>query len=407
MPALINIYSIYIYFRGGCVLRKIFCIIAAIVLLFSYNTDVCAESVYEDEQITLIPAIKSRQVGADAAIVLEPKSGMVLFEQNADQRLPIASTTKIMTAFITLQQDNLDSEFVVDKDAINVEGSSMGLVEGDEVTLRTLAIGMLLSSGNDAANAAAVRISGSIDKFAELMNKYAQDMGLENTSFATPSGLDSQNHYSTARDLAILTKYALESDLFRDICSQYKMRVKFGNPPYERWLTNHNKLLNYYDGTIGVKTGFTKKAGRCLVSAAEKNGATLICVTLNCPDDWNTHTNIYDTFFAVLRTMDLSENIPEISVPVTGGSANSVFAVTYENPIYPIFINGTDVTYSIYVPHFLYAPVTKGQAVGEVFVFLDNKKVATLTLISDKDIPLKFPYKENFNLFDWVYNIFW
>jgi len=204
--------------------------------------------------------VQGMQVGAKACIVMEVQTGRVLFAQNEHERLPMASTTKIMTALITLEQPDLDAVFEVDANAIRVEGSSMGLRDGDKVSLRALAAGMLLPSGNDAANAAAIRISGSIPDFIGKMNQKAEELGMRDTSFETPSGLDGENHYSTAFDMAILTRAALQNDHFVSICSQYRMRASFGNPPAPRWMLNHNKLLNYYEGAFGVKTGFTKKS---------------------------------------------------------------------------------------------------------------------------------------------------
>lgn len=240
-------------------------------------------------------------VGAAAAIVMEAESGEVLFAQEIHRQLPMASTTKIMTALLTLEQPNLQQEFTVDETAIRVEGSSMGLRQGDTVTLYALAVGMLLASGNDAAGAAAVRISGSMKAFVAEMNRRAASLGMNNTHFVTPSGLDAEEHYSTAYDMALLARAALQNPLFAGIVASRRMTVSYGQPPYARSLLNHNRLLSLYGDAIGVKTGFTKKAGRCLVSAAEKDGVRLICVTLNCPDDWNTHAALYQRYLSLIH----------------------------------------------------------------------------------------------------------
>lgn len=346
------------------------------------------------ETVVFAEQIQTPPFDAKAVIVMEAMTGQVLFEQAADEQLPMASTTKIMSAMLTLEQPELDTEFTVDPQAIQVEGSSMGLVEGDVVTLRSLAIGMLLPSGNDAACAAAVRISGSIPAFVAAMNQRAEQMGLSNTAFAHPAGLDGGDHYSTARDLANLTREALKHPEFLTICSQYKMRTSFGNPPYDRWLTNHNKLLNYYEGTIGVKTGFTQKAGRCLVSAAERNGVRLICVTLNCADDWNVHEQLYDQFFDQAQVEDLSADIPETAVPVTGGTVQEVAAVPYDSVQLPVFSQGQAITYRVFAPKFLYAPVKSGQYLGEVQVYLGEELFHTFSLIASADVPLLHEYNE-------------
>ncbi|MCX7658505.1 MAG: D-alanyl-D-alanine carboxypeptidase, partial [Oscillospiraceae bacterium] len=215
-------------------------------------------------------------VSAASAVLIEAQTGKVLYAKNENEKRPMASTTKIMTALICLESGNLDEQFVVDSSAIKVEGSSMGLVEGDIVTKRSLCIGMLLPSGNDAANAAAIKIAGSFEKFAEMMNERAVKIGMLNTHFVTPSGLDADGHYSTAYDMALLAREALKNPDFKAICSQKNIKLSYGNPPYDRWLKNTNKLLTYYNGCIGVKTGFTDAAGRCLVSATERNGVCLI-----------------------------------------------------------------------------------------------------------------------------------
>ena len=244
-------------------------------------------------------AVSLAGLSAKAAILIDAQTGTVIAEKNEKQRLPMASTTKIMSALLLLESGGLDTPFRVDNEAIMVEGSSMGLCEDDIVTKRALCYGMLLPSGNDAANQTAVTLAGSTEKFAEMMNQRAEKIGLKDTNFVTPSGLHNENHYSTAYDMAMLTREALRNDDFREICGTKRAKLKFGNPPYERWLVNTNKLLTMYDCCIGVKTGFTDEAGRCLVSAAEKNGVTLICVTLNASDDWNDHKKMYDYGFSV------------------------------------------------------------------------------------------------------------
>ena len=228
----------------------------------------------------------------------------------------MASTTKIMTTLLTIESGNLDTEFMVDSQAIHVEGSSMGLQENDIVTKRALCYGMLLPSGNDAANASAVAVAGSIPAFAELMNRRAAEIGMTRTCFVTPSGLEGTGHGASAADMALLTREALRNETFREICCQASARVKFGNPPYQRTLYNSNKLLRMYDGVIGVKTGFTDEAGRCLVSACERNGVTLICVTLNDRDDWNDHMHLYDYGFTQVSPVTLE--IPEVTQKLVG-----------------------------------------------------------------------------------------
>lgn len=247
------------------------------------------------------------QIAARAAVVVEYETGKVLYEKNADLQLPMASTTKIMTTLLTLESDNIDDWFTVDSEAIKVEGSSMGLSEGEVITKRILAYGMMLPSGNDAANAAAVAVSGSIEGFVRLMNEKAENFGLTNTHFVTPSGLDdyTDEHYSTALDMANLTRLALSNETFREICGTKSICLEFGDGE-SFWLSNSNKLLSSCEGVIGVKTGFTDKAGRCLASACERDGVTLICVTLSDPNDWYDYTNLYDYCFSLAGAVNLT-----------------------------------------------------------------------------------------------------
>ncbi|MGI5893088.1 MAG: D-alanyl-D-alanine carboxypeptidase family protein [Candidatus Merdivicinus sp.] len=364
-------------------MRKYFCVGAAclwmMLYLFWYPSPVIAADLPE--------------ISAKSAVVMEAVTGRVILEHNADERLPMASTTKIMTALLTLEQSGLDTPFCVDSDAIRVEGSSMGLVEGAEVTLRTLAAGMLLASGNDAANAAAVRIAGSIPDFAILMNQRAAELGMKDTNFETPSGLDSQSHYTTAKDLALLARAALENEDFRALCSQKSMKLSYGNPPQERWLENHNRLLTEYDGCIGVKTGFTKKAGRCLVSAAERNGIRLICVTLNDPDDWNDHKALLDAGFS--GTALAGQKPEQISIPVVGGEADTVIAGVGEFSEPAVRTEElSQLSISIEVEPFVYAPVGVGQQLGRACWMLDGKEIYSLPLTAQQDVDAVLP-KEN------------
>lgn len=328
-------------------------------------------------------------VAAKAALVMEMESGRVLFSQNGEERLPMASTTKMMTALITLEQPDLDEPFVVDDSALRVEGSSMGLQFGNTVTLRALAAGMLLSSGNDAANAAAVRIAGSTSAFAAQMNERAALMGLKDTRFANPSGLDEDGHYSTAYELALIAKEALINPGFRELCSSVTAQVEFGSPPYPRTLKNHNKLLTLYKGTIGVKTGFTKKAGRCLVSAAEKNGVTLICVTLSCPDDWKVHASLYDRYFEGRANEVLTEMLPEVMIPVTGGMEKAVELVA-EQQLSAVLTEEerNRIKWKIYVEPFCFSPVKEGESCGKVEFFLDGERLGSVELKAGKEIPV-------------------
>lgn len=340
-------------------------------------------------------------VGAKAAVVMEAQSGRLLFAQEAHRRLPMASTTKIMTALLTLEQPGLDEEFTVDPAAIRVEGSSMGLQEGDTVTLRALAGGMLAASGNDAANAAAVRIAGSTGEFAKLMNRRAAELGMENTHFVTPSGLDAGEHRSTAYDMALLGRAALENPDFARMAGSKRLSLTYGNPPYQRSLLNHNRLLSLYPDTIGIKTGFTKTAGRCLVSAARRDGVTLIVVTLNCGDDWNTHIALYQRYFPMVRQAPLLPE-GEITVPVVGGESASV-PLRQTGEVSFARVEGWEngVEQKIFAPNFCYAPIFDGDIIGKIVYYREGQPVGESPLAAAGNVPA-LPPPEPRGLSGWL-----
>lgn len=333
-------------------------------------------------------AMEITAVSAKACVVMEATTREVFFAQNETEQLPMASTTKIMTTLLCLESGDLDTPFRVDDNAIQVEGSSMGLVKGDIVTKRALCYGMMLPSGNDAAGAIAVKLAGSYEAFAEQMNQRAEQIGLQNTHFVTPSGLHDEQHYSTAYDMAMLTAVALQNADFREICGQTTAKVSFGNPPYERWLKNTNKLLTQCEGVIGVKTGFTDEAGRCLVSACTRNDITLICVTLNDPNDWQTHSNLYDAIFPTLQTKTVS--LPEnLQIPVVGGTAEQVALQTKGTVTYGS--NGTvcDIQFSVRTKPFLFAPVLPEQYGGVLVAEQNGRELFRLPLVTKESVSEK------------------
>ena len=341
------------------------------------------------------------QVSARAAVVISADTGEIVHGVNASEKLPMASTTKIMTTLLCLESGGLYEEFTVDSDAIKVEGSSMGLQEGDTVTKYALCCGMLLPSGNDAANAAAVRIAGSIEAFAEMMNDRARQMGLSRTYFVTPSGLEGEGHGSSAADMALLAREALRNDIFRSICSQSSMKVKFGSPPYDRWLRNTNKLLGMYDGVYGVKTGFTDEAGRCLVSACEREGKDLICVTLSDSNDWNDHMALYDSSFENVRLAEIC--LPQdISADIVGGNAERLRIVPEKDTVSVTTIAGSeeDFTFTVMSSPFLYAPVNEGDKVGSLSVSFLGREVERVDLFAAENVSAKAVKPRNKSLFE-------
>jgi len=345
-------------------MKRIFALILSLIFLFnSLIISVCSSG-------------KKVSVSAKSAVLICADDGTVLFEKNPHEKLPMASTTKMMTALLSLESEEPDRTVKVLKQDVTVEGTSMGLKAGDEISLYSLACGMLLSSGNDAANTAARAISGDIESFAELMNSRARLIGMNNTNFVTPSGLDAENHYSSAFDMALLGAECIKNSDFVSICSEKNLTVSVGNGN-KRTLYNHNKLLGSCDGVFGIKTGFTRKSGRCLVSACRRNGITLIAVTLNDPDDWRDHKNLYDYGFSLCRCLD--DDLTEIALPVTGGEKGYVCV---ECATVPYYIGKEEAVREIFIDHFAYAPVSAGQKVGRVNFFVGNKLVKSVDIVS-------------------------
>lgn len=330
------------------------------------------------------------EISAKAAVLISADTGEIIYERSSSQKLPMASTTKIMTVLLCLESGDLYEEFVVDSDAIKVEGSSMGLREGDIVTKYALCCGMLLPSGNDAANAAAVRIAGSIDAFADMMNDRAREMGLSRTFFVTPSGLEGEGHGSSAYDMAILAREALRNETFREICSKTSIQLEFGNPPYKRWLKNTNKLLTMCDGVYGVKTGFTDEAGRCLVSACERDGMELICVTLNDRNDWEDHSKLYDYGFGCVKKTEVS--FPEtFELDLAGAARDKLIVAPGELPfmLTSLGYDPGDIGIRVIAPPFVYAPVSKGEEAAQLEISFRGREVTKIPLYAQEDAEVK------------------
>lgn len=321
---------------------------------------------------------------AKSAILIEAETGTVLYAKDIHTQRPMASTTKIMTAILTIEAGDLDSEFTVDPLAIMVEGTSMGLQKGDRVSRRDLLYGIILPSGNDAANAAAVSVAGSIPAFVQMMNDKAKELGLSNTRFVTPSGLDAKGHYTSAYDLAMLTAYAMKSELFREIVACKSKDLEYGNPPYKRTLYNSNKMLTRYDGAIGVKPGFTDDARRCLVSAAERNGTTLIAVTLNDGNDYKDHAAMLDYGFTQVRAYPM-ETACSVKVAVAG-TGKSVGVYADEDTISLTAQQHQKIQRRVLLPRIIYGEVKRGQQVGNLVFSLDGKVLKSVPLLADSDI---------------------
>lgn len=337
------------------------------------------------------------QVSAKSAIVMIADTGQVIYEKNPHEKLPMASTTKIMTALLTLEEAVKDNkEITITKEMISVEGSSLGLREGDILTLESLARGMLAVSGNDAANSAAIAVSGSIDNFVKKMNEKANMFGMSNTHFVTPSGLDRGDHHSTAYDMAILASHALENEMFLNIVSKPSIPVPFINPKSVKMLKNSNRLLREYNGAIGVKTGYTILAKRCLVSSAERNGIRLIAVTLNDVNDWDDHKKMLDFGFANCEKKVFGKDIP-LQVPVVGGEKDMI-DLTVQNPVTLPIKKGciNDIHEIIDIPNFVYAPISKNDVISTISYEQNGKIIAKINLIANEACSEKYVKKNIF-----------
>ena len=327
------------------------------------------------------------EIHARAAVLIEAESGCVLYEQHAHTRLPMASTTKIMTALVVLERCDLQATVAVDRRAVGVEGSSVYLYPGELLTVEQLLYALLLSSANDAAAALAYEVAGSIEGFAAMMNQTAERIGVRNTHFQNPHGLDADGHYTTAYDLAVITAYALQNEDFLRIVSTQKKVIPLREQQGARVLRNHNRLLASYQGCIGVKTGFTKKSGRCLVSAAERDGVRLIRVTLDCPDDWRTHTSLLDSGFAAYERVGLTEaGAYMTSLPVVGGTQSALYLHADTDISVTLPRNRGEIACHIQAPHFLYAPIKAGEYVGDAVWMLDGEEIARAPLYAAYEI---------------------
>ena len=337
-------------------------------------------------------------LSAESAILLEAESATVICEKNADCRLPMASTTKIMTALTALSLSAPDTEICIDAKAVGIEGSSIYLTEGERLTLEQLLYALLLESANDAAAAIAIGLCGSIKGFADEMNLLADKFSLKDTHFTNPHGLDDPDHYTTAKELALLTRYALQNDLIQTIVGTRKTTIPHASTEGYRLLINHNKLLRLYDGCIGVKTGFTKRSGRCLVSAAQKDGVTLIAVTLNAPNDWNDHTSLFNYGFSRYESITLckAEKICHM-LPVVGGNAESVMLCNTAPLCKVLPVNRGEISFVIEAPHFAYADVVAGEIQGKVVFYCDidgdgkQERIGSIELVACSTVSKNAP----------------
>lgn len=327
-------------------------------------------------------ALNESDISAKSAVIINAQTLEIVFEKNAYEKRSMASTTKIMTGILACESGKLGQTVEITPQMCAVEGTAIGLKAGYKITLYNLLCGLMLESGNDAANAVAFFLGGSLENFAKMMNEKAFEIGMKCTNFVTPSGLDDEHHYTTAYDMALLGAYAMRNPILKEICSKRTQKADFINPELTVMFSNHNRLLSSYDGAYGIKTGFTKKSGRCLVSAAQRAGADFICVTLSAGDDWNDHIKMFDYAFETASTVNVIPRIPD-SMEIKGGVfscvkiKSSVLAITQRA--------NKEITQKVYLPRFLYAPVKCGDVIGQIQYFSGDKNVGCADITAAED----------------------
>lgn len=321
------------------------------------------------------------EIRALSAVVMA-ETGEILYEREPDRMLPMASTTKLMTALVVIESCPLDAMVDILPEYCGVEGSSLYLKPGERYTVRELLQGLLLASGNDAAVALACFCAGSIDAFSERMNQCAAELGMRNSHFLNPHGLNEAGHCSTARDLGILMLAAMKNDSFSELISREKAIVG------GQTVLNHNKLLQRYPGCIGGKTGYTKVAGRCLVSCCKKDDLRLVCVTLNDPDDWNDHAMLYDWAYEHFSMFVINRENTRYEIPLLGGMADKAIVVPLEE--HRILLPRTsEPIVETKLPFYAFSPVSEGFEAGFLRVLLNNRLICEIPLIFIDDYPIR------------------
>ena len=324
---------------------------------------------------------------AAGACIMNGVTGEVIFEKNADDRLPMASTTKIMTLIIALENSSPDDIVTVAPEAVKEEGSSAYIEAGAKITMRDLCHGLMLNSGNDAAVAIAYHIAGGESEFASMMTAKALELGAKDTCFKNPNGLDEEGHYTTARDLAKITRYALKNELFKDIVSKWTYDASYIRPDgslFELMYINHNRLLNEMEGCIGVKTGYTEADGRCLVTACDRDGKIYIAVTLNDREDWAEHKAMMDAAYSDSRWLTVVKAGDCVRHVVSRDGECELVA---KNDFY-VPVNGSrgrDIDVKVNAPKAVYSSLNAGEKIGELEVYYDNEPLGKVDVVAKED----------------------
>ncbi len=329
----------------------------------------------------------SARADAKSSTVIDMQTGRVLSEQNAHIALPMASTTKVMTALLALENADPDDMVATSDNAYGVPGTSMYLGRGETLRMEEMLYGLMLVSGNDAAVAIAEHVGGSVPDFCRMMTARAEEIGCENTVFSTPHGLPADNHHTTAHDLALIAREALMREDFRKIVSTQRMLVPWVGQEFERVLVNKNKLLSTYEGALGVKTGYTKAAGRCLVFAAEREGMTVVGCVLNCPDWFDEAKRLMDRAFSEYRVVTVFRAGDAVrEVAVTGAVRETVMLVAASDIAAPMR-NGVYPDIAFDLPDKLSSGVMAGDVAGSVTLSEGGEPLVTVPLVVAQDAP--------------------
>ncbi|MBQ8556331.1 MAG: D-alanyl-D-alanine carboxypeptidase [Clostridia bacterium] len=331
---------------------------------------------------------QAEEVGTSAAacVIIDEATGRVLLEHNADASLPMASTTKVMTALLALENGDLDAPVTCSRNAFGVPGTSIYLAQGETLTLRDMLYGLMLASGNDAATAIAEHIGGTVEDFCAMMTARAAELGCTGTVFLTPHGLPCEGHYTTAQDLALIAREAMTHDFFREVVGTTRATIPWEGRDYDRVLNNKNKLLTTYEGATGIKTGYTKKAGRCLVFGAERNGMRIIGVVLNCYDWFNEAARLMDMAFeryeavTMLEAGDIAGTLP------VAMSNNMTVDAVLASDLKGVAAKGSIPTVEIDLPDTLEAPVLTGQQLGTARLISGGVTICETPLLASCDV---------------------
>ncbi len=369
----------------------------AMLLCFVFVIPCYADAAVQEEADAA--AFSPSSLGAQSFCLMDARDKSILCQKNADTPLPMASTTKIMTAMVILSRCDLEETVTVSPNAAGTEGSSMYLSSGEKISVRSLLYGLMLESANDAAMALAIHAAGSVEEFASWMNALAAQIGMNHSHFCNPSGLSQDGHQASAADMARLMCFAMTNPVFREITAAKSARLPMAKEGEYRYLSNHNRLLDRYSHCIGGKTGYTIAAGRCLVTVSQKDGVELVAVTINDRNDWNDHIALYEYGFSLYSSVSLCEaGKLSYSVDVVGGLQSAVNVINKEALTVVLREQeGIRVTYEL--PFFLYAPVRTANTdalnvplpLGRAVFFQNGVELGAVYLYPEKEVEAFVP----------------